>query len=176
MDLDFEEIVDALIDVVSEERGDSLNNDRVLSNNEVTITSREKELERVENSATRNDRIILVEERSLDCIDSSNLTDTLEAIPEIIEEASSPKEGSIHSGVAAVRECSFSTESSTPKRPKERGCKVIRHRSSRRCIGRPFKYVPGVTEVAADLYGTYENRKSWPELQSEGTPLHLLVY
>ena len=169
IDCDIEEIVDELIEVVSEGMEDSLDADKVLSNDEIMITNREIESEQMENSTTRGDQNFSNEELSFEFIDSGNLIGTLGTITEIVEEASSPKEGSVNSGVAAVRECSFSTDSSTPKRPKEKGCEAVRHRSSRRCIGKPFKYVPGVTEVAADLYGINKNSKSWPELQVEGT-------
>lgn len=43
-----------------------------------------------------------------------------------------------------------------------------RQPSSRSCKGKKFKYVPGVTEEAAELYSMHNNSKSWPELAEEG--------
>ena len=43
-----------------------------------------------------------------------------------------------------------------------------RQLSSRSCKGKKFKYVPGVTEEAAELYSMHNNSKSWPELEEEG--------
>ena len=44
----------------------------------------------------------------------------------------------------------------------------FRQLSSRSCIGKKFKYVPGVTEEAAKLYSMRSTSKSWPELEEEG--------
>jgi hypothetical protein len=44
----------------------------------------------------------------------------------------------------------------------------MRQLSSRSCIGKKFKYVPGVTEEAAKLYSMRSTAKSWPELEEEG--------
>lgn len=44
----------------------------------------------------------------------------------------------------------------------------LRQRISRSCIGKKFKYVPGVTEEAAKLYSMRSTSKSWPELEEEG--------
>ena len=43
-----------------------------------------------------------------------------------------------------------------------------RQLSSRSCKGKKFKYVPGVTEEAAELYSMHNKSKSWPELEEEG--------
>ena len=43
-----------------------------------------------------------------------------------------------------------------------------RQLSSRSCKGKKFKYVPGVTEEAAELYSMHNNSKSWPELEDLG--------
>lgn len=48
------------------------------------------------------------------------------------------------------------------------GCINFRQLSSRSCIGKKFKYVPGVTEEAAKLYSMRSTSKSWPELEEEG--------
>ena len=144
-------------------QGDSM----ILQGNEDGIRNGTKESNEAEKSS------ILYSSKSsqnqfVESIDDVTVINTPRAAPEVHIEASSSREGSVTSETTTIKGGSSSNENSASKPPKEVGCEPVRQRSSRRCVGKPFKYVPGVTEVAAVLYNINKNSKSWPELQSEG--------
>ena len=119
-------------------------------------------------SATTVEKSSLPEERCPSLVPPSLIESTKsDGSPPSLHTEHSPSRESSASKGGRPRKDSSTTKESSPMKEYESD-QNIRSKVSRTCVGKPFKYIPGIIEKAPELYNLYGKGRSWSDLVLEG--------